>query len=127
MDEAEKIYYSIFKAPIPLPLKERFQRASKDLSVCYTQEEMAEYNRVLSKASDLEALELVVRHAKKLPILVMKFNLMIYLAETLPQCRNFYINRDDTLYEGWAFLFFSGLRTIVKYLKGLFLLAKLKI
>jgi hypothetical protein len=127
MDEPEKIYCAIFKSPIPLPIKERFQRASKDLSAGYTQEELAQHNRAISKVADLEALELVARHTKKLPLLVMKFNLMIYLAETLPENRNFYINRNNALCKGWAFLIFSGLRMIMKLSKGLFLLAKLRI
>jgi len=127
MDEAEQIYHSIFKDTIPLQLKKRFQEASKDLSAGYTQEEIVEYNRALQKTSDLEALELVVRHMNKLPLLVMKFHLMIYLAETIPGCRDFFINRSDTRFAGWIYLFLSGWRTIFKFLKGLFLLVVNKI
>ncbi len=127
MDEAEKIFYSIFKTPICPSLKERFQRASTNLSAGYTQEELEEYDRVVNAINDLEALELVARHAKKFPLLVVKVHLMIYLAETMPEYRSFYINRNDTPYKGWIFLFLSSMRTALKFLKGFLLLAKLKI
>jgi len=127
MDEAEKIFYSIFKTPIPFSLKERFQRASMSLSAGYTQEELAEHDRAVNRVNDLEALELVARHTKKFPLLVVKVHLMIYLAETLPEYRSFYINRNDAPYKGWSFIFFSSMRTILKFLKGFLLLAKLKI
>lgn len=127
MDEADKIYSAIFRSPIPLPLKERFQRASKDLSAGYTQKELTQHNRAISQVADLEALELAARHTKNLPVLVMKFNLMVYLAETLPENRDFYINRKDTRHKGWAFLIFSGLRMVIKLSKGLLLLVKLKV
>lgn len=127
MDEAEKIYYSLFKSPIPHLLKERFQRASNRLSSIYPQEKLAEHNLAINRVSDLEALELAARYTKNFPLLIMKFRLMIYLAETLSQCRDFYINKTDAKFKGWISLFLGGLRSIIKFLKGFFLLLKLKI
>jgi hypothetical protein len=52
---------------------------------------------------------------------------MIYLAETVPECRDYYINRFDTKTTGWIFLFMSGWRTVIKFIKGLFLVKAFKI
>ena len=126
MDEAEKIYKAVFKTQIPPPIKERFLRASKKLSAGFTQEEMDEYRYVMLKISDLEALELAARRKNRLPLLVSRFRLMVYLAETMPENRKFFLGlKSRRLIWPWC-IKFSGLRTVIKLIKGSFLLRALK-
>jgi len=126
MDEAEKIFRATFKSQISLPLKERFNKASELFTITYSKEDIDAYNRALEKISDLEALELAARYRNKLPVLVLKFKLMVYLAETLPENLKFFINRKDRRLIGYILIAYSGLRSMVKFIKGMFLLKTLK-
>ncbi|MBE0460732.1 MAG: hypothetical protein IBX60_03760 [Candidatus Aminicenantes bacterium] len=126
MDEAEKIFRSIFKSQISLPLRENFDRASKVFTAAYSKEDIDAYNRALEKISDLEALEFASRYRNRLPLLVLKFKLMVYLAETTPENLGFYVNRKDRRLIGYISIAYGGLRSMVKFIKGMFLLRILK-
>lgn len=127
MEEAEKIFNSIFKAPLPLLLKERYLKATEKFSKSYTSSEIAECQKAIEKISDLEALELASRHLKKLPFLVLKFRIIVFLAEGWPLTRKSYINNKDISLVGWFSFFYCGIRTAIKLVKGIFLLTYLKI
>lgn len=126
MTEAEKIYKAIFKTEIPLAVNERFQKASDLSTAGYSQADVGNYHRVLSRISDLEALELAARLKNKFPLLVLKFKIMIYLAETLPENRKYYINTKGRRITGFAVMIYSGFRTMFKFIKGWILLKFLK-
>ena len=125
MDEAERIYYALFKKEIPLKLKKRFYEAVSRLLTSYPQERKEECQRSLAEVRDIEALELAARIHNKLPLLVSKFRLMVYLSETLPQNNNYFLNLQDKKFKGKGIVFFSGLRSLIKYIKGIFLLKKI--
>jgi len=127
MEEDEKIFNSIFKAPFPPSLKEWCSKATEKFSKNYTPSEITECQKAIEKISDLEALELASRHLKKLPFLVLKFRIIVFLAEGCPLTRKSYINNKDASLLGWLTLFYCGLRTAIKLVKGIFLLAYLKI
>jgi hypothetical protein len=127
LEEAEKIFNSIFKAPFPSLLKERYLKASEKFSKSFAPFEIAECQRAIKKISDLEALELASRHLKKLPFLVVKFRIMVFLAEGWPLLRKHYINNKNTSLAGLSFIFYCGIRTAAKFVKGIFLLTFLKI
>jgi hypothetical protein len=127
LEEAEKIFNSIFKASPPPLLKERYVKASEKFSKSFTPLEIAECQRAIKKTSDLEALELASRYLKKLPFLVLKFRIMVFLAEGWPLLRKHYINNKNASLAGLASIFFCGIRTAAKFVKGFFLLTFLKI
>ncbi len=127
LEEAEKIFNSIFKSFPPPLLKERYLKASEKFSKGFTPLEIAECQRAIEKISDLEALELASRHLKKLPLLVLKFRIMVFLAEGWPLLRKRYINDKNVSLAGLSSIFYSGIRTAGKLVKGIFLLTYLKI
>lgn len=126
MNCSEKIYYAIFKNKIPPILQKRFEIASDQLMSYFSPQEAANYLRAVNKISDLEALEIVARYTKKLPLLTLNFRLMIVLAETLPENRKFYINKKDNLIYGFLSILIGFLRTLIKVIIGIFLFRTLK-
>jgi len=126
MDEAERIYNAIFRAKIPRSLKSRFQEAVGRVSDQYTESERKEYNFALASITDLEALELAARQHKRLPLLVARIRLMVRLGETLPENRKYFlITKHRKLVWPWV-LKLMGIRTLMKYIKGRFLLRSVK-
>jgi hypothetical protein len=122
MNDAQKIYKAIFKTDIPPLIEKRFLRASEKLSFYYSKKEIEEYNKALSKVSDLEALEFAARRKNRIPLLILKFRLMVYIAETVPENNRFFINLVNRRFEGKICVLFSGLKAVLKYIKGYFLL-----
>lgn len=125
MDEAERIYYALFKEEIPLKLKNRYHEAASRLFSSYSQDRKKECQKAFNEVKDIEALEMAARIQDKLPLLVSKFRLMIYLSETLPQNKNHFLNLQDKKLKGKIIIFFSGLRSVIKYIKGIFILKKI--
>ncbi|MFW6131824.1 MAG: hypothetical protein ACOC5F_04415 [Candidatus Aminicenantaceae bacterium] len=125
MDEAEKIYKAIFKNEIPPLVKQRFLKASEELFSDYSKKNIEEYKRALSKISDLEALEFAARRKSRIPLLIIKFRLMVYMAETVPENSRFFINRKDKKFTGKLSVLWIGMKAVWKYIKGLFLLRML--
>ncbi|MCK4765917.1 MAG: hypothetical protein KAW12_27200 [Candidatus Aminicenantes bacterium] len=122
LDEADRIYHALFKKKIPPALKKRFQGAVEKLETHYPGEEVGEYYKYLQKVSDLEALELAGRFARKIPLLTDKFRIMVYLAETLPENYPVFINEKDTPTKGYLCMIAIGFRSVWKILKGRYLL-----
>jgi hypothetical protein len=127
LEEAEKVFNSIFKVPFPPLLKEMYVRAGEELSNSYSPSEIDDCQKAIERISDLEALELASRYLKKLPFLVLKFRIMVFLAEGWPLARKSFVNDKDTSFAGWFFIFYSGIRTVAKLIKGVILLTYLKI
>lgn len=123
--EAEKIYRSIFYQRAPDIVRQRFIEASDRLNQKVSSHELERYYRVIQIIDDLEALELACRYTKKLPLLSLKFHLMIFLAETLPENQRFFINERTSFVKGLFFLVIGFLKTIYKVCKGFYLLVRL--
>ncbi|MCJ7679673.1 MAG: hypothetical protein MUP70_03010, partial [Candidatus Aminicenantes bacterium] len=75
---------------------------------------------------DLEALELAARWRGRLTPLVLRFRLMVRLAETWPENRDLFINSRRRRIVGWTAAVYGGLRTAFKLIKGLFLLWRVR-
>jgi len=121
-DEASKIYYTIFNKDIPESIKNHFEYLSKRIESNFSEQEKIKYHECILKIHDLEALELAARYFKKLPILTLKFKVILYLAETLPQNYSKYINEKNNFFIGSLLLVFSMVRTSYKLVKGICLL-----
>lgn len=121
-DEADKIYYAIFRREIPEPLIDRFKGASAEIEARYSAHEVEKYHRIIRKVNDLEALEYAGRFRKKLPLLSDKFKAMVFLAESLPENYRLFINEEDNRLKGYLWLPVIGIVSLCKMVKGLFLL-----
>jgi len=122
--EADRIYQAIFNKPIREPLLTRFVEASQ-FGLPATDDELAGiYEAALEKNLDLEALEIAGRYTRKMQSLSTKFRLMIYLAETLPDHQQYYVNSQSGWLNGITAILIGGIRTSFKLIKGIYLLRK---
>ena len=121
-DEAERIYYSLFRKKIPVSIHYHFNRLSEKLENDYSEKEIKKYSSYIVKTYDLEALEIAARYLKKLPLLTEKFKIMVYLAETLPENYVMYINEKNNRFFGCLLLMTSTFRTLYKFVVGIFFL-----
>jgi len=124
--EAEKIYGAIFRDRSPGIVKQRFMKASTLLNERSDTEEVDRYYKAIHTVKDLEALEAACRYTRNLPLLSKKFNIMVYIAETIPENQRFFINPGTSRIRGWWAFAAGGFRTVFKLGKGLLLLAKVK-
>jgi len=124
--EAKKIYRSIFYKDAPDIIKDRFMRASGRLEEKFNKLELEYYYRVIQTVDDLEALEIFCRYSKRLPILSLKFQLMVFLAETLPENQKFFLNNGSSFLKCLFFIIMSLLQTACKMMLGVYLFIRFK-
>jgi hypothetical protein len=122
----QKIYRILFHQEIPSLLKERYHRLLEKLLSTFPEADRIQNLRILARIRDWESLELAARLRHKMPFLVLCFQLMVRLGETLPQNRRFYINHRDRRAAALLSLMWGGLRTFWKFIKGNFLLWRIK-
>jgi hypothetical protein len=120
--ESIKIYFAIFRKKIPEAIQRRFEYISQAIEKGYPEKEIDLYHKYLHKVSDLEALEIAMRCLNKLPILTDKFKVMVYLAETVPENYNVFVNEHTNRLTGFFLLLISLFRTGCKLVKGMLLL-----
>ena len=124
--EAERIYEAIFRTAIPPLIEKRFYQACEALFPGISLKEGSKYEEALEKVSDLEALELAARLLHIMPLLVTRFRVMVHLAETLPQNQRFFIHSRGGRGRCYFSLSVGGMRTVVKFVKGWILLARIQ-
>lgn len=122
VSEAEKIYQAIFNKSIPDSLELHFQNISGKIDAAYLDNEVSKYHECITKVQDLEALEIAARYLKKLPIMTDKFKAMVYLAETRPENYDMFINQRSSRFHAYMLLVSSAVRTLLKMIKGVFLM-----
>lgn len=125
MSDAAKIYKALFKRDVPASIEEKYRKAFKALAAEFPEAQVEEYKTAVEDIHDLEALELAGRFRKKLPLLVHAFMVMVYIAETFPDNQKDYINFETRQVSGFLSMGYGSCRTVVKLLKGLFLLRKM--
>ena len=119
---AEKIYDAIFKKKIPPSLSKSFFEASKKLDLNYSKNDINRYQKFMENVKDLEALEYACRWFKQCPLLIDKFKIMIFLAETLPENHHTFVNESSHPFFNWLFMGKTCLHSAWKMVKGIFLL-----
>jgi hypothetical protein len=124
--EAAKLYRTLFGGEPGAVLVDRFVLAAERLDGMTDPAELALYRRCVSRVGDLEALEVACRYTRRLPVLCRKLQLMVYLAETLPEHYDDFVNERSSPARGWAALFGGLLRTSWKLGYGLILLARVR-
>jgi len=123
--EADTIYRALFYQGAPDVVRKRFIEASHQLHQKISAQELALYYRAIKAVKDLEALEVACRWRKKMPLLTLKFRLMVYLAETLPENQRFFINERTSLIRGLCCIAVSVVQTMYKLCRGFYLLTRL--
>ena len=121
-DEAAKIYHAIFNKEIPAVTREHFKAISKIIEHRFPDEEIKKSTECIANIHDLEALELAARHLGKLPVFTLKFKIMFYWAETVPENYSEFINEKDDLMLGSLLLLASVFRSFYKLVKGIFIM-----
>jgi hypothetical protein len=122
--EARRIYAAIFNLPVPPLVAERFAAASEQLEANVSPAELTAYRAAVDSAVDLEALELGARWTKRLPLLTRKFQLMAFLAETLPENQSLFINHRDNFPAAFIRIAALTVRTGWLMAKGLLLVGR---
>ena len=120
--DAQRVYNVLFPGTIPPELESRFAAAWQILAGDYTESEHRKFERALALGGDLEALELAGRWQKQLPSLVARVRLMCVLAETRPDHARYFFQTKDNRLAGLFALAWAGVRSSLKYLKGVYLL-----
>jgi hypothetical protein len=120
--EATQIYRSIFGGPIPPVLRERFVQVAVRLHEDVSREELKGYYRVIDRCQNLEALEFASRLGGRLPLLTRKFQAMVYLAETLPDHQDFFVNRRSSFLAGLGSLAWGTMWSVWQAIRGFWLL-----
>jgi hypothetical protein len=123
--DPQRIYGVLFPGRITPELEGRFLDAWAILSSDYLPEQHAEFRRVLEMAGDFEALELVCRRRKLLPVLGAQVGLMLMLAETMPAHASSYVHLQDAPLSGSLSITIGVLHTVWKYFKGSLFLFKI--
>jgi len=124
--EAGKIYRSIFRKEIPAIVRERFDRSSLQIIKNVPEQELARYRKIIDTVSDLAAVEYASRILGKNPMLLKKFQVMIYLGECIPDNYNIFINEKRNLMKTLLIFASVPFNSVYKFFKG-FLILKLKI
>lgn len=124
--EATRIYRSLFNRDAPPLILSRFKRVSERLNDKVSPQDLEQYYQAIRRVGDLEALEVAGRFTKKLPLLSWKFQAMVYLAETLPENQDYFVNRQTGFLKGGWLIFLGFMRTAYKLVKGFWLLGRLK-
>jgi hypothetical protein len=119
--EAERLYHTLFQRPIPDVLEVRFREASRQVFAGFTDEEKARYEYALKTVSDLEALEIAGRHGGRFRLLTAKLSVMMFLAETLPDHQDDFVNQTSAPFRGMVAVAKGSLKTAYKLIKGHYL------
>ncbi len=121
-DEAAKIYRSIFRKNIPGMVKQRFYNSSLEIESTVPECELINYRTIIKKIADLESVEYASRVLNSNPLLKKKFQLMIYLAECLPENYSIFINEKKGVLKAYFFLLLIPFNSLYKLTKGIFIL-----
>ena len=123
--EADTIYRALFDRSAPDVIRKRFITASHRLHQKRSTQELAMYYNIIKSGYDLEALEVACRYKKVMPLLSLKFRLMVFLAETLPENQGFFINEKTSFMRALWYSTLHSIRTMYKLCRGFYLLARI--
>lgn len=124
--EAEKIFYALFKCGCPPEVAIRYQRATKLLAADWPENIWQQTNRVIVTAHDLESLEFAARMFGRLPLLVLRFRVMVYIAECSPDLRARFVNKKNCFAQALLSLIGATILSSFKLTKGAWTLYRLR-
>jgi hypothetical protein len=116
--EAAALHHALFGREVPEELARHYAAAHAHVLSKVTAAEQAWMARALSRRTDIEAIETVVRLMGHDHVLTRKMRLLAYLAEAWPAYYRDFVNDAPGRGAAWCALAWHGSRTIVKFLKG---------
>ena len=123
--EASLIHHATFGREVPEEVARRYAEAHAQSLLRSSPSQRAWIQRVLDAGADLEAVEVALRAGSPDHILCTKFRLLVYIAEAFPEYYEDFINEKPRHRHALLVLGFQGFRTIVKRIKGGWLLRRL--
>lgn len=117
--EGQRIYAALFGRAAPPLLLQRYLAAAAQLDKALDPAQLAAYYDAVDSAADLEALEFAGRLTRRMPLLTRKFQAIVYLAETLPENQDAFVNRRSSFLAGLLAISAATLRSVFKALAGL--------
>lgn len=123
--EARKIYVSIFQTPPSNVFIRRFVALSQMMNQGAEAEELETYYRALQRIHDLEALEYACRVFHRFPLLNLKVRAAVYLAETLPENYQRFVNEKHDFWLALFLIVLQAGRSACKLIYGWILMARL--
>lgn len=124
--EGELLHYFIFGRQIPEPVLQKYVEAHHYYLTSSDESELSWMAKVVRLGFDWEALEIALRRSEKDHLLVRKVKILIHITEAFDVYRSWFINEHPRRIGAIVLLAFHAFRTAVKYLKGKFLLWRLK-
>jgi hypothetical protein len=124
--EGELLHLSIFDSPIPEPVLQKYIEAHDYYLTSPNESELRFMAEAVRRRLDLEALETALRRSDMGHLLVRKVKILIHIAEAYDAYRSRFINEYPQRWRAVAVLTFHVFRTGIKFLKGKFLLWRLK-
>jgi hypothetical protein len=122
--EAEVIHRAVFRRAPSDAVVERFALVSQRLDALASNDEVRTYYAAIARVGDVEALEVAARYRGRLPLLTKKVRAMVYLAETVPENQGFFVGTSLGRAAAYAAIFWGGIRTAYKMIKGVALLSR---
>jgi hypothetical protein len=119
-EEAGYFYKKIFSAPAPRQTIEKYIAVNLN-KIPHAHRGIREL--VLKKA-DIEAIEMAWRFKSPRNVLTKKIHILLYLAETTPENFPVFINTKNKRFFSFIVLAYHLIRSIGKFLKGIFLLKR---
>ena len=124
--EGELLHYSIFGSRIPEPVLQKYIEAHDYYLTSADESELNWMAKVVRLGLDVEALEIALRLSNKCHLLVRKVKILVHITEAFDAYRPRFVNETPRRVRAIFTLTFHGLRTLWKFLKGKFLLWRLK-
>lgn len=118
--EAEYFYRTIFSAPIPRPILEKYIAANRKKMPGPDER----IGKLVSKKADIEAVEMAWRFKSPRNVLTKKIHILVYLAETTPENFPLFFNTKNRRFFSFIVLAGHFLRSVAKFIKGTFLLKR---
>ena len=120
--EAARLFSAVFQRQPTPTIVERFRAVSPKLDETVDDAERQRYRRAIDRVRDLEALEFAARLSGRLPLLCVKFRVMAYISETVPENQHFFVSRRPNGLRALWTIAWGALRSLYKLVKGMFLL-----
>ncbi len=124
--EGERLHASIFGTSIPEPVLQKYIEAHLYYLTSPENSEVRWMSEAVRRGLDLEALEIALRFSHSGHLLVRKVKILVHIAEGFDAYRSWFINEKPRRAKAVVLLVGHLFQTGFKFLKGKFLLWRLK-
>jgi hypothetical protein len=122
-DEARYLHRAFFRREPPTGVVEQYAAANRTCGLGPS----ALVDRMAARGLDAEAIELVLRRRSGAGVLTKKVQVLFYLLEARAEYEPFFRGRDEPRFRAVAALASAGVRSLVKYAKGEYLVRRYRL